>query len=101
MFIVDFNSVAFYAYKIVFTKLLPLVSYTASCVPIIMYVLGLFAGNPNIINVYSLVALWISTFLQNFITLVFELCNLEKKKKMNKTLYHTSMMLGTMPNRTY
>ena len=53
----------------------------------------------------SLFALWISTFLQNFITLcslVFELRDLEeeeeeeKEKKMNKTLYH-SPMLGTMP----
>ena len=35
----------------------------------------------------SLIALWISTFLQNFITLcclVFELCDLEKKKKKKK-----------------
>ena len=52
----------------------------------------------------SLFALWISTFLQNFITLfclVFELRDLEKKKeeeeeeekKMNKTLYHSPIHL--------
>ena len=49
----------------------------------------------------SLFGLWISTFLQNFITLcslVFELHNLEKKKKkkkkkMNKTLYHSPIHL--------
>ena len=49
--------------------------------------------------------LWISTFLQNFITLfclVFELRDLEKKKeeeeeeeekKMNKTLHHSPIHL--------
>ena len=53
----------------------------------------------------SLFALWISTFLQNFITLcclVFELRDLEeeeeeeeeeKEKKMNKTLYHSPIHL--------
>ena len=50
----------------------------------------------------SLFALWISTFLQNFITLcclVFELCDLkeekkkEEEKKMNKTLYHSPIHL--------
>ena len=50
----------------------------------------------------SLFALWIYTFLQNFITLfclVFELRDLEKKeeeeeeKKMNKTLYHSPIPL--------
>ena len=56
-----------------------------------------------IVNVLSnimcicLFALWISTFLQNFITLcclVFQLRDLEENKekeeeKMNKTLYHS------------
>ena len=52
----------------------------------------------------SLFALWISTFLQNFITLcylVFELRDLEEeeeeeekeKEKMNKTLYHSPIHL--------
>ena len=55
----------------------------------------------------SLFALWISTFLQNFITLcclVFELRDLEEEeeeekeekeeeKKMNKTLYHSPIHL--------
>ena len=49
----------------------------------------------------SLFALWISTFLQNFITLcclVFELRDLKEKeekekKKMNKTLYHSPIHL--------
>ena len=50
----------------------------------------------------SLIALWISTFLQNFITLcclVFELRDLEEKEeeeeeeKMNKTLYHSPIHL--------
>ena len=54
----------------------------------------------------SLFTLWISTFLQNFITLfclVFELRDLEKKKeeeeeeeeekKMNKTLYYSPIHL--------
>ena len=76
-------------------------SYTASCVPIIMYDSGLFLlfadSNPNV-NTCSLFALWISTFLQNFITLcclVFELRDLEEeeKKKIDKTLYHSSMHL--------
>ena len=82
-------------------------SYTASCVPIIMYGQGLFVvvyllikiSDPNI-NMCSLVSLWISTFLQNFITLfclVFELRDLEKKKeeeeKMNKILYHSPLHL--------
>ena len=66
-------------------------SYTASCVPIIMYDLGLFvvvycSSNPNI-NMCSLFALWISTFLQNFITLcclVFELRDLEEKEEKEK-----------------
>ena len=46
-----------------------------------------YISDPNI-NMYSLFALWISTFLQNFITLcclVFELRDL-KEKKMNKSL---------------
>ena len=48
----------------------------------------------------SLFALWISTFLQNFIKLsclVFELRDLEEEeeeeKKMNKTLYHSPIHL--------
>ena len=53
-------------------------------------------------NMCGLFALWISTFLQNFITLcclVFELRDLEEKekeeeeKKMNKTLYHSPIHL--------
>ena len=75
-------------------------SYAASFISIIMYCGGLFTYCKQHClqtNMTSLVGLWISTFLQNFMplsNLVFELwvSNL-KKEKMNKTPYHSPIHL--------